>query len=93
MPGPRPSGAFNDAVPCAVCGLYDLARGSTDPLDLAPTLRRPGELYEQRGDRVKAVEADSRFAELWKDADPEFQPLLAEVRQRLARLSAERPLS
>ncbi|MGE5291035.1 MAG: protein kinase domain-containing protein [Micromonosporaceae bacterium] len=109
--------AFNDAVPCAVCGLYDLgraydaagnrdsaiavwrravsapdlARWSTDPVNFAPTLRRLGELYEQRGDRVKALELGSRFAELWKAADPEFQPLVAEARQHVARLRAERP--
>ncbi len=56
---------------------------------LAPSLKRLGELYEARGDRKKAVEYYGRFVELWKDADPELQPGVKEVRGRLARLAQE----
>ncbi len=56
---------------------------------LAPSLKRLGELYEARGDRKKAADYYGRFVELWKDADPELQPGVKEVRGRLARLSQE----
>ncbi|HXV86772.1 MAG TPA: serine/threonine-protein kinase, partial [Gemmatimonadales bacterium] len=55
-----------------------------------PALKRLGELYEQRGDRDRAVDYYGRFVELWKEADSELQPLVADVRERIARLSRER---
>src|SRR6184192_3860142 len=58
-------------------------------LTLAPTYRRLGELYEQRGELDKARDYYGRFLELWKDADPELQPLVRDVKQRLVRLTAE----
>ena len=45
-------------------------------------------------DRLEAALTDSAawhysaFVELWQDADPELQPLVDEVRQRIARLVA-----
>ncbi len=51
--------------------------------------KRLGELYEARGDRRKALEYYSRFVELWKDADPELQPMVRDVRARIARLAGE----
>ena len=56
---------------------------------LAPSLKRLGELYEAKGDRKKATEYYGRFVELWKNADPELQPGVKEVRGRLARLAQE----
>ena len=56
---------------------------------LAPSLKRLGELYEAKGDRKKATEYYGRFVELWKDADPELQPGVKEIRARLARLAQE----
>ena len=50
-------------------------------------LRRLGELYEAKGDRRRAAAYYERFVTLWKDADPELQPQLVEIRQRLARLA------
>jgi tetratricopeptide (TPR) repeat protein len=58
-----------------------------DGWELARILRRLGELYEARGDRVKAAGYYQRFVNEWKDADPELQPRVAEIRQRLARLA------
>ena len=52
-------------------------------------LRRLGELYDERGDRDRAIEYYSRFIELWKDADPELQPAVQNTRERLARLVEE----
>lgn len=58
-------------------------------LTLAPTYRRLGELYEERGDVARAKAYYGRFVDLWKDADPDLQPIVRDVRARLARLSAE----
>jgi tetratricopeptide (TPR) repeat protein/TolB-like protein len=66
-----------------------LRRFNLDAFELAPALKRSGELYEAKGDRAKAAERYRRFVELWKDADPELQPGVREVRGRLARLSTE----
>jgi tetratricopeptide (TPR) repeat protein len=57
---------------------------------LAPSLKRLGELYEAKGNRKKAADYYGRFVDLWKDADPELQPGVREVHQRLARLAQER---
>ena len=56
---------------------------------LAPTYKRLGEEYEERGNRAKALEYYGRFVDLWKDADPELQPVVRDVRARLGRLVAE----
>ncbi len=58
-------------------------------LTLAPALKRLGELYEAKGDRKKAAQYYGKFVELWKDADPELQPGVKEIRGRLARLAQE----
>jgi tetratricopeptide (TPR) repeat protein len=55
---------------------------------LAPSYKRLGELYEGRGDRDKAREYYSRFVELWKDADLELQPAVADARTALKRLGS-----
>jgi len=54
---------------------------------LAGTYKRLGELYEAKGDKTKAASYYTKFITLWKDADPELQPRVAEVRKRLARLN------
>jgi tRNA A-37 threonylcarbamoyl transferase component Bud32/tetratricopeptide (TPR) repeat protein len=48
--------------------------------------KRLGELYEAKGDREKALSHALAFPALWKDADPELQPKVAEVRAPAARL-------
>jgi hypothetical protein len=59
----------------------------TEGLYLAGAYKRLGELAEARSDRQKAASFYTKFVELWKTADPELQPKVAEVRKRLARLS------
>src|SRR5881396_1202601 len=66
-----------------------LQRAYDEALTLAPTYRRLGELYEQRGQFDKARDYYGRLVDLWKNADPELQPMVRDVKQRLARLSAE----
>ncbi|HVH09830.1 MAG TPA: protein kinase [Gemmatimonadales bacterium] len=76
--------AYEHAV--STPGLYRLFELSKT---LAATYRRLGELYEERGDRARASEYYGLFVDLWKDADPELQPLVRDARARLARLAAE----
>ena len=68
-----------------------LTRLMLDGYQLAPALKRSGELYEAKGDRAKAADRYRRFVELWKAAAPELQPGVREVRARLARLATETP--
>jgi tetratricopeptide (TPR) repeat protein len=61
-----------------------------DACGLAPSLKRLGELYEEREDRQRALEYCGRFVELWKDADPTLQPAVRDVRARMGQLAGER---
>jgi eukaryotic-like serine/threonine-protein kinase len=67
-----------------------LWRISDDAWELGRLLYRIGELHEARGEREQALSAYARLLELWKDADPEFQPQLAAVRRRVSELGGER---
>jgi len=59
----------------------------TAAMYLAGAQKRLGELYEAKGEIDKAVSHYAQFVELWKNADPELQPKVTEVRLRLAELS------
>jgi serine/threonine-protein kinase len=65
-----------------------LSRIELDALDAPRILRRLGELYEAKGDRAKAIEYYERFVALWRSADPELQPRVAQTRRRIAALQA-----
>jgi len=57
-----------------------------DPVDaraFAATLQRLGALHRARGEHAKARDYYGRFVDLWKDADPELQPIVAEARAAL----------
>jgi hypothetical protein len=63
-----------------------------DPIFRAGIQRRLGEPYEPKGDTAKAVEQYRAFIDLWKNADPELQPRVTEIRRQLAQLTpVERP--
>ena len=55
----------------------------------ARTYRRLGELYEEKGQKEKALEYYGRFVELWKAADPALQTQVREVKDRMAKLAGE----
>jgi hypothetical protein len=57
-----------------------------DPSALPFIHERLGQLYEARHDAAKAAEHYRAFIELWKNADPELQPRVAEARRRLVKL-------
>ena len=64
---------------------------AVDGLYLAGVYKRLGERYEEQGNRAKAASYLAKFVELWKDADPELQSRVRDVRARLVRLTdAER---
>ncbi|MEE8117831.1 MAG: hypothetical protein V3T28_12050, partial [Gemmatimonadales bacterium] len=65
-------------------------RLGTDARERPVVLRRLGELYEERGDSERAVEHYANFVELWENADADLQPIVADVRARIARLVGER---
>ena len=60
---------------------------AVDARHLATSHRRLGELLEARGELSQAAVQYMKFVELWKNADPELQPKVAEVRWRLSRLA------
>jgi len=62
---------------------------TADSYNYAPALNRLGEIYEGKGNKVKAREYYERFIEQWRDADPVFQPRVAEAKRRLAALGSD----
>ncbi|HTK56439.1 MAG TPA: protein kinase [Gemmatimonadales bacterium] len=56
-----------------------------------PALKRLGELAEARGDRAAARGYYQRFVDLWRNADPLFQPQVADVKRRIAALGPDQP--
>ena len=64
---------------------------TSDALYYGPALNRLGEIYEARGDKAKAREYYQRFVDLWRAADPNFQPQVAEARRRIAALGPDAP--
>jgi serine/threonine protein kinase/tetratricopeptide (TPR) repeat protein len=64
-------------------------RYEPDAVELGWTLRRIGELHEQAGERAEALAAYRRLLDLWDQADPPLQPVVADVRARRAVLTEE----
>jgi tetratricopeptide (TPR) repeat protein len=68
------------------------ASAEMDPLRLPAMHERLGQLYEAMGKSEKAAEHYRAFIDLWKNADPELQPRVADAKRRLARLTpVEKP--
>jgi tetratricopeptide (TPR) repeat protein len=66
-------------------------RSSYELVYLAPAQLRLAQIYDQRGESAQAVRHYRRFRELWRDPEPEMQPMVAEADRRLKALeSAER---
>jgi tetratricopeptide (TPR) repeat protein len=75
----------------AVAGIPTQKDESDDAFYYAPSLMRLGEMAEARADRDKARDYYQRFVDAWRDADPEFQPRVAEAKRRLAALGSDAP--
>jgi eukaryotic-like serine/threonine-protein kinase len=54
-----------------------------------PALLERGRIAERQGDPARALEAYRAVSDMWRDADPELQPFVAEARAGLSRLEAE----
>jgi hypothetical protein len=50
--------------------------------------KRLGELYDSKGDTANAVKHYGAFTDLWKNADPDLQPVVATVKKRLGELAS-----
>jgi eukaryotic-like serine/threonine-protein kinase len=62
--------------------LWDQPRGAT--------IERLARLYEQRGDRTRALHTWAALLDLWDRADAELQPRVAEARRRVMILQPDR---
>jgi tetratricopeptide (TPR) repeat protein len=58
-------------------------RYEIDSYELGPALLRLVELYDARGDTERAQAMRTRLLALWRRADAELQPVLADVRTRV----------
>jgi DNA-binding SARP family transcriptional activator/TolB-like protein len=72
-------GREDEALPWYRSLAYDLLY--TGPAEL-----RQAQIYAHKGDRRRAIEHYSRFVELWRESDPELQPMVRQAQQALARL-------
>jgi tetratricopeptide (TPR) repeat protein len=72
-------GRDDEAIPWYRVFAYDL-------LYTAPAHLRLAQIYARRGERQKAIEHYSHFIKLWKDCDPELQPMVQQARDALVRL-------
>lgn len=60
-----------------------------DAYRYAPAVLRLGQIHEQLGNLREAAAWYERFAELWKNADPEFQPTVDRIRKQAQALRAQ----
>jgi tetratricopeptide (TPR) repeat protein len=79
-----------DSAIAAFERLLAIRQLGTGPYRKPVLFRRLGQLHEKQGNRERALEYYGRFVDLWKDADPPLQPLVAETRQWIAQLAGER---
>ncbi|HEX5576408.1 MAG TPA: hypothetical protein VFX42_11080, partial [Gemmatimonadales bacterium] len=59
------------------------------PSEVLWTMER-GRVAERLGERAKAAESYQYVADVWRHADPELQPYVAEAKQGLERITGER---
>jgi hypothetical protein len=83
------------AKPQAATAVYErylttpwLWRYEPDAVELGWAMKRLAELYDARGEPAKARATRVRLLQLWRGADAELQPVLADAR---AHLTAEQP--
>jgi tetratricopeptide (TPR) repeat protein len=84
-------------IPDSVLAIYErysttpwLFRSGPDSFTLPIAYERLANLYEQRGDRQKAIHYYGKLVELLKDADPELQPRVEAARRAMEALSSDR---
>jgi tetratricopeptide (TPR) repeat protein len=55
---------------------------------LGPAQLNEAEMFDRRGESDRALQGYKRVAELWKEADPELQATVDQVRRRIAEIEA-----
>lgn len=71
----------------ALAWLASVGHGSVPEIPLrAPAHLRQAELHDRLGNRDEAALHYVRFLDLWRDADPQFQPAVDAAKRRLAEL-------
>ena len=71
---------------------WDRGEYELDPVRVPAIRERLGQLYESMGKTDKAAENYRAFIDLWKNADPDLQPRVADARRRLLKLTpVEKP--
>lgn len=65
-------------------------RLTEDMFERAQALKRTGELLEERKELAGALARYRAFVELWENADVELQPIVKDVRERIARIERSR---
>ena len=63
-------------------------RDDIDWAALAGVQKRLGELYDSKGDTAQAVKHYAAFADLWKGADADLQPVVSTVKKRMGELTS-----
>jgi DNA-binding SARP family transcriptional activator len=91
----RPLGRFLRAEALRLLGRDDEALGwygtigekyGTEFVYRAPVFLRQAQIHERRGNAQQAFEYYRRFSARWRDADPEYQPLVRDADARMRRL-------
>ncbi len=67
---------------------YDFSFWLPVELNVPAAHLRLGELYEARGDRQNALKHYQSFLDLYRNADPELQPMVTDVKRRMTNLTA-----
>ena len=71
---------------------WDKITPMLDPVRVPAIHERLGQIYEAKGNTAKAADHYRAFIDLWKNADAELRPRVAEARRRLASLTpVEKP--
>ena len=66
-------------------------RASYELVYVAPAERRLATIYRAYGDQAAAREYSQRFVDLWRNADPALQPVVAEAERQVAALVPTEP--
>jgi tetratricopeptide (TPR) repeat protein len=60
-----------------------------DDAHMVHSLQTLGQIYETRGDKPRALEAYSRLATLYRNAEPQFKPVYDKAKAAMVRLTGE----
>jgi tetratricopeptide (TPR) repeat protein len=82
-------GRFREAIALLEKAAEEPADAGTFAFYRVIALEKLGYLYERAGDTAKAAVAYGRFAEAWRNADPELQPRVRAALARAERLVGE----